>query len=130
MHERIVLHAEPSSVSAARRFCAHTLERWGASGALVDSACLLVSELVTNAILHAGTSCELTFSWPTESEGDVVRIEVSDGDPAAPMAKRYDVAAGSGRGLQLVEALSERYGTLHRGTGKAVWCEVAWEPSR
>ena len=59
-----------------------------------------------------------------------MRIEVTDGDPAAPMAKRYDVDAASGRGLQLVEALSERFGTCTRGTGKGVWCEVAWEPSR
>jgi anti-sigma regulatory factor (Ser/Thr protein kinase) len=130
MHERIVLHAEPSSVSAARRFCAHTLERWGASNDVVDSVCLVVSELVTNAVLHAGTSCELTVSGPTSMAGDVIRIEVTDGDPAAPMSKRYDVDAASGRGLQLVEALSERYGTRRESGGKAVWCEVAWEPSR
>ena len=130
MHESIVLHAEPSSVGAARRFCARTLERWGASTDLVDSVCLVVSELVTNAVLHAGTTCQLTVSGPESVAADVVRIEVTDGDPAAPLAKRYDVDAASGRGLHLVEALSDRFGTQHRGDGKAVWCEVAWEPSR
>ena len=130
MHERIVLHAEPSSVGAARRFCKQTLEHWGASRELVDSVCLVVSELVTNAVLHAGTSCELTVSGPASVDADVVRIEVIDGDASAPLAKRYDVDAASGRGLHLVEALSDRFGTQHRGDGKAVWCEVAWEPSR
>jgi anti-sigma regulatory factor (Ser/Thr protein kinase) len=130
MHERIVLHADPSSVGAARRFCARTLAGWGASDELVDSVCLVVSELVTNAVLHAGTSCELTVSGPESVAADVVRIEVTDGDPAAPLAKRYDVDAASGRGLHLVEALSDRFGTQHRGDGKAVWCEVAWVPSR
>ena len=97
---------------------------------MVDSVCLVVSELVTNAVLHAGTSCELTVSGPESVAADVVRIEVTDGDPTAPLAKRYDVDAASGRGLQLVEALSDRFGTQHQGDGKAVWCEVAWEPSR
>jgi anti-sigma regulatory factor (Ser/Thr protein kinase) len=130
MQERIVLDAEPSSVGAARRFCARTLERWGASADLVDSVSLLVSELVTNAILHAGTSCQLTVKGPDALDAGVVRIEVSDGDSAVPVPKRYDVDAASGRGLQMVEALSQRYGTVQDGGGKAVWCEVAWEPSR
>ena len=127
MQERIVLHAEPASVGAARRFCAHTLERWGASRDTVDSACLLVSELVTNAVLHAGTSCELIVMGPEDEAGDVVRIEVADGDPGSPLAKRYEVDAASGRGLHLVAALSRRFGTRPLGAGKAVWCELAWE---
>jgi anti-sigma regulatory factor (Ser/Thr protein kinase) len=130
MQERIVLHAEPSSVGAARRWCARTLERWGASGDVVDSACLLVSELVTNAVLHAGTSCELTVKRPAAVEGDVVRIEVADGDPGTPVAKHYEVEAASGRGLHLIEAISDRYGTRPLGAGKAVWCELAWESGR
>jgi anti-sigma regulatory factor (Ser/Thr protein kinase) len=130
MHERIVLHAEPSSVGTARRFCARTLRRWGASGDVVDSVCLVVSELVTNAVLHAGTSCELTVLGPGEVGGDVIRIEVADGDAAEPVTKRYEVQAASGRGLLLVEALSERFGTRKLGAGKTVWCDVAWEPSR
>jgi two-component sensor histidine kinase len=96
----------------------------------VESACLVVSELVTNAVLHAGTSCELTVKGPAEVDGEVVRIEVADGDPGSPLSKRYDVEAGSGRGLQLVEALSERFGTRPLGAGKTVWCEVAWAPVR
>jgi anti-sigma regulatory factor (Ser/Thr protein kinase) len=129
MHERIVLHAEPASVGTARRFCAGTLGRWGASRNLVDSACLLVSELVTNAILHAGTTCELTVTGPADASRGVIRIEVTDGDAATPVTKRYDVEveAGSGRGLQLVEALSQRFGTRQVDAGKAVWCEMPWE---
>ncbi len=43
------------------------------------------------------------------------------------MSKRYELEAASGRGLQLVEALSERFGTHRIEAGKRVWCEVAWE---
>ena len=59
-----------------------------------------------------------------------MRIEVTDGDPAAPLAKRYDVDAASGRGLQLVEALSERFGTQHarRRQGGVVRGGVGAEP--
>jgi anti-sigma regulatory factor (Ser/Thr protein kinase) len=130
VQDRIVLHAEPASVGAARRFSARTLERWGASVDMIESVCLLVSELVTNAVLHAGTTCELAVLGPDEVVGDVVRIEVTDGDSMMPMDKHYEVDAASGRGLQLVEALSERYGTSIIDAGKRVWCEVAWEPIR
>src|SRR3954453_6160884 len=129
MQERIVLHADPASVGAARRFSARILQGWGASGELVDSACLVVSELVTNAVLHAGTGCELAVIGPVDGGRDVVRIEVTDGDPVTPMAKHYEVDAASGRGLQLVEALSERFGTNVIEAGKRVWCEITWEPS-
>lgn len=121
MSDTIVLGAEPSSVGQARRFASGLLEKWDADEAIKDLVTLLVSELVTNVVLHAGTTCELSLSRDRR-----LRVEVTDGSSAAPMRKRYDVDAASGRGMHLLEALSDRCGTEATPTGKRVWFEVAW----
>jgi len=123
MSNRIVLGAEPASVGRARRFCAGVLEGWQANEATVDLVTLLVSELVTNVVLHAGTPCELAIT-----SGPPLRVEVADGNPTPPVQKRYDTDAGSGRGLHLLEVLSDRYGTDALPGGKLVWFEVGWQP--
>ena len=69
--------AEASSVAAARRFARRSLEAWGAPD-LLDAASLVVSELVTNAVVHAGTPARLSLTL----HGDQLRIEVEDRHPA------------------------------------------------
>jgi anti-sigma regulatory factor (Ser/Thr protein kinase) len=120
MADRIVLGAEPASVGRARRFCAGILEGWHAPDATVDVVTLLVSELVTNVVLHAGTPCELAIN-----DGPPLRVEVADGSTEPPIQKHYDTDAGSGRGLHLLEVLSDRFGTDLTPTGKMVWFEVS-----
>ena len=68
--------AEASSVAEARRFARRTLEEWG-EDELVDSASLIVSELVTNAVVHTGTTARLTL----RSAGASLRIDVEDQHP-------------------------------------------------
>lgn len=93
---------------------------------LVDVATLLVSELVTNAVVHAHTDVEvLVVAGP-----DGVRVEVHDGSPVPPVPRHYGGTATTGRGLELVELLSDRHGTAHDegvGTGKTVWFELGTE---
>ncbi len=122
MADRIVLGAEPASVGRARRFCAGILEEWDANDATVDLVTLLVSELVTNVVLHAGTPCELNIEG-----GPRLRVEVADGSTEPPVQKHYDNDAGSGRGLHLLEVLSDRFGTDLTDHGKRVWFEVGWQ---
>jgi DNA-binding NarL/FixJ family response regulator len=86
----------------------------------LDTLVLLTSELVTNVVAHARTTCHLGV----ELFPDVVRVSVSDqsGTPLQPRTAR--VEDESGRGLSLVETLSSNWGIITRVTGKTVWFEV------
>jgi anti-sigma regulatory factor (Ser/Thr protein kinase) len=127
--ERIttVLEPNPASASAARHFVAANLEG-RADPNVVDTGVLLVSELVTNAVLHALSEIELAVIV----RGDTVRIEVVDHSSVLPARKDYSEEAGTGRGLLLVEAMASAWGSELRDGGKVVWVEVvapADEPS-
>ncbi|HEU5151434.1 MAG TPA: ATP-binding protein [Iamia sp.] len=124
MGDTIRLDAEPRSVGHARRFASATLEGWGVAAELIDTCVLLVSELATNAVLHARTPFTVTIE-----RRPVLRVEVHDGDPRLPHPRDYGPEASSGRGLHLVELLSQSSGTVTSPDGgKAVWFEMAWDP--
>jgi anti-sigma regulatory factor (Ser/Thr protein kinase) len=109
-----------AAAAAARRYVADVLARLGRED-LVDSARLGVSELVTNACLHAASPCVVRVI-PT---GETMRIEVSDDSPLVPVQSRREGTAGTGRGLLLVEAAG-RWGVDDRddgAAGKTVWFE-------
>jgi anti-sigma regulatory factor (Ser/Thr protein kinase) len=113
-----------ASAGAARRFVWATLESWDLD-ALADTATLLVSELVGNVVLHAGTDADVVVR---RSAGRV-RVEVVDGSSQLPVRKLYSDTATTGRGLALVEKLSTRWGAeTSSGGGKSVWFELA-EPA-
>ncbi len=121
--DRLRLNPSPSSVAEARRFSQLWLNTEGASE-LVDVVALLVSELVTNVVLHARTPFELSL----EHRGDRLRVAVADQADGVPVRKSIDVDAGSGRGLMLVDAMSLAAGldVGADGQGKQVWCELRW----
>jgi len=86
---------------------------------LTDEALLLVTELVTNAVVHAGTAVELTI----EARADGLRVEVLDRSPGTlPLIRESpeDIREG-GRGIFLLDVLSTEWGTRHFVGGKAVW---------
>jgi anti-sigma regulatory factor (Ser/Thr protein kinase) len=91
-----------------------------------EPALVVLSELVTNAVLHGAEPIQASVSC----HEDALRIEVFDGDPdtseLVPVAARDAVDPG-GRGLQIVDALSRSWGVTRRGEGKTVWAEVAFE---
>jgi serine/threonine-protein kinase RsbW len=112
--------AVPASVAAARRFTTDALA--GIALETLETAELLVSELATNCIRHVGTGFELTI----RSSAKEIRVEVTDhggGEPQMRHPKPTDV---SGRGLRIVDMLSERWGVEHAtGAGKTVWFTLA-----
>jgi anti-sigma regulatory factor (Ser/Thr protein kinase) len=125
---RAQIRLDPQALSArrARRFVAETLQSWTLSGPvdenLVDVATLLVSELVTNAVVHAGSPALLVVR-PSERPG-CVRVEVCDQDAEPPIVHAFDPDATDGRGLALVAALADRWGVQPTAVGKSVWFEL------
>ncbi|MGW0204402.1 ATP-binding protein [Streptomyces sp. NPDC003233] len=121
---RFELAAHPGSVAQARRLAHARLTGWSVCADTCDSAALVVSELVTNAIVHTASSrvvCEL------QDHDDTVRIAVRDegcapGEPH-PSPQRPDEEHG--RGLLLVDALCRAWGAQEHGPGLLVWAELA-----
>ena len=120
------LPSDRASVGAARRFAADVLAQWHATE-LADTVALLVSELVTNAVVHTPTDVELTLCLGPER----LRVEVVDESERLPESKATDDEATTGRGLFIVEALAQAWGVEARGAGgKAVWFELARSEDR
>lgn len=119
MRVSATLPAEPASAAAARQFVRATLAAWQLRQ-FADAASLLVSELVTNAVLHAGSVSIVTISC----EAGVVRVEVSDSSTAQVQPRHYSADAGTGRGLMLVQAIASSWGNAAIVDGKRVWFEL------
>ncbi len=112
----ITLSGDTDSVPAARRFLADEL--WGrVEEDVLDTASLLVSEVVTNSVLHARTETSVQLSW----NGSGVVVEVSDHSPLRPGRRPHSAESITGRGLDLVEGLADDYGLILRAVGKTVW---------
>lgn len=92
----------------------------GTPAARLDDAALVLSELVTNAVLHGRTPLSVLLRLT----GDVLRVEVADDSAIGPSFSMLDPTAVTGRGLLLVSELADAWGIEPRGTGKAVWCEL------
>ena len=110
---------DPASLSAreARRFVRSLLLDAGRD-AWVEPAELAISEVVTNVVLHAHTGFDLTVRLAD----DHVRVEVRDRNPALPRQREYDDQATTGRGMALVEAVTDAHGVTPLGAdGKVVW---------
>ena len=119
MDARTTLAADPASAGLARGFLRARLVEWDAWH-LEESATLLVSELVTNAVLHARSETMLSLIY----DDGVLRVEVADSSLVGVQRRRYAYDAATGRGLLLVEALSTAWGTIATEEGKAVWFEL------
>ncbi|MFJ4095600.1 ATP-binding protein [Kitasatospora sp. NPDC089913] len=103
------------------------LRRWGVAE-LIDTAELLSSELVTNAIRHTDRDAMFTarlYREPAAAGGRArLRVEVEDESDLRPTRRTPGEQASSGRGLMLVEALADGWGVEPRGSGKRVWFEL------
>ncbi|MET9447281.1 ATP-binding protein [Streptomyces cinerochromogenes] len=115
--------AEPREVPALRRIIRQHLAHWGLLG-VVDAAQLCVSELATNVIKHVGVGVPATLV--VSMEGTNLRLEVRDPSmEQLPRAVRTEGEEEDGRGLALVDAMSQKWGVCLRADGKATWCELA-----
>jgi anti-sigma regulatory factor (Ser/Thr protein kinase) len=115
---RLQLPPEPSSAGVARRFVASSLAAGDEVGEL---AVLLVSELASNAVLHARTPFELVV----DNDAARLRVEVHDTNPTMPMLKDYVAESVTGRGLHMVASSADNWGFEARHDGKIVWFELA-----
>ena len=116
------LSADLRAVADARRFLLQTLRAWGIDGDVSASAELIVSELVTNAITHTGSSPRLEISHLGDS--GALRVAVSDGSTRHPATRDAGPDALGGRGMAIVEVLAERWGVSDQGEGKVVWAQL------
>jgi DcmR-like sensory protein/histidine kinase-like protein len=114
--------AGPDAPFAARRFLAGLLGR-RPYGDRVNphDAQLVVSELATNAVMHAGTP----FSVGVRYDGSAVRISVQDSSSTQPIMRENNPTALSGRGLRLIAMVSRAWGIDYGPDGKTVWAELA-----
>ncbi|GAB3760331.1 hypothetical protein GCM10027600_00150 [Nocardioides ginsengisegetis] len=121
----VLLESDPRAPGAARRFLREALAGWGIDDDAVDTAQLCLSELVTNVVMHARTSSELIVAL----EDGVLTVLVRDlggssrsGDPTTiTISEDDDPLRVFGRGLMLVDALADRWGSEQDATGTTAW---------
>ena len=123
MDREVTLPDGPEGASFARRAMARAADLWRLDREMTDTALLLVSELVTNAIRHGTPPVRLSL----QLDRDRLRVEVTDSSPALPELTRPDPEQIGGRGLQIVQLLAARWGasSSSRRLGKTVWFELS-----
>jgi anti-sigma regulatory factor (Ser/Thr protein kinase) len=117
MDIEVKLEPRPQAAGLARRFVARELEALGYSG-LVDDACLIVSELVTNSVRYAPGK---PLWVDLRRTGKHVVLEVWDCSTEPPLAQDQDFLAEGGRGIHVVEELGRRFGYDLFCCGKVTW---------
>ncbi|KMS86952.1 MULTISPECIES: ATP-binding SpoIIE family protein phosphatase [Streptomyces] len=121
-----VAQDEPERIAEARQHLRGLLHDW-ASAEQVDSAVLLVSEMVTNVLVHTDADALLLAEVMGEGPGRRLRVEVFDTGDDLPHKRRPGELASSGRGLMLIGLLADGWGVDPRGEGKSIWFEL-YEP--
>ena len=133
---QLEIRPDPTEVGRARRWARSRLagSGIGADEPLAETLILLVSELVTNAVVHTGCPAVLRLSLPdaadsadaadSDDSAATVRLEVADASARPPKPRHADGGETNGRGLALVDGLADRWGWNPEGAGKRIWCEV------
>ncbi len=117
---RTILRPDPAQVAAGRRFVREALTAWEQTE-LTQAACLLTSEILTNAVRNTRHAVGLSLYRTTRE----IVVEVTDDNAQRPQLTLPDPADESGRGLTLVDALADAWGVRPSGTGKIVWFTFA-----
>ncbi|MGX1755490.1 ATP-binding SpoIIE family protein phosphatase [Streptomyces lydicus] len=118
-----VAQAEPERIAEARRQVRDVLHDW-ADPDQVDSAVLMVSEMVTNVLLHTDGEALLVAEITGERGARRIRVDVADSSDELPHRRCPGELASSGRGLMLLELLAGSWGVDPRGDGKSTWFEL------
>lgn len=121
---RMHIHqADPSGISEVRAAVRQGLAHWQA-GYLADNIEIATTEMINNALTHTESGALMSMELLPGSP-DLIRLEVEDRSSYGPRRRRPGPMSTSGRGLMLIEAVADRWGSEPRGQGKAVWCEFA-----
>ncbi|MFG2139424.1 ATP-binding protein [Streptomyces sp. NPDC048650] len=124
---QLEVRPDPAEVGRARQWARSRLLGSGieADEPLAETLILLISELVTNAVVHTGSAAKvrICFSGSGAAVG-TVRVEVLDASARPPRQRHADGEDTNGRGLELVDGLADRWGWQQEGVGKRIWCEV------
>ncbi|MEU6677990.1 ATP-binding protein [Streptomyces sp. NPDC046853] len=141
LHVQLEVRPDPAEVGRARRWARSRLAGSGieVDEPLAETLILLISELVTNAVVHTGCPAVLRMRLPDAPDvaadaagaagsapagSGTVRVEVADTSARPPKPRHADGDATNGRGLELVDGLADRWGWQTEGAGKSIWCEV------
>ncbi|MER8046790.1 SpoIIE family protein phosphatase [Streptomyces sp. NPDC094032] len=122
-----VAQAEPERIAAAREQLRQLLHDWSDADQ-VDSAVLMVSEMVTNVLVHTDGDALLVAEVVCGAESRRLRVEVADASDELPHKRHPGEMASSGRGLWLMEMLAHAWGVDPRGEGKSIWFELHEPP--
>ncbi|MCP3819369.1 SpoIIE family protein phosphatase [Streptomyces sp. A3M-1-3] len=118
-----VAQAEPERLAGARQQVRELLHDWS-DDEQVDAAVLMVSETVTNVLVHTDGDALLVAEATGEIGSRRLRVEVADASDELPHKRRPGEMASSGRGLLLMEMLADSWGVDPRGEGKSIWFEL------
>lgn len=118
-----VKQAEPERIAEARHQVRDVLHDWSDEDQ-VDSAVLMVSEMVTNVLMHTDGDALLVAEITGEKGSRRIRVDVADSSDELPHRRTPGELASSGRGLVLMELLAGAWGVDPRGDGKSTWFEL------
>lgn len=122
----VVVPPMPESVKAARDWARERMALWGVPDGDQHTIVTGISELITNAVLHAGTESHLTL----DLDSGLLAVTVADsGNRGEPLLTGADAMAVRGRGLSLVRAVADAFGTHRTSAGTTVWFEIEVEPT-
>ena len=113
--------ADTSASRVARRFLQETSGAWELPPDLTEVAQLVVSELVSNAVEHAGTGSTISLELVDRR----LKVSVRDGSTTQPVSRPLDLVSFRGRGLPLIDQVSEDWGVRYHPDGKTVWAVLA-----
>ncbi|MFE9256745.1 ATP-binding protein [Streptomyces sp. NPDC006879] len=118
--------ADPAEVGRARRWARSRLAGYGIrlDEPVAETLILLISELVTNAVVHTGCPAVLRMLFGDSGPTGTVRVEVTDVSCHPPAQRHAENEDTHGRGLELVDGLADRWGWQPEGAGKRIWCEI------
>ncbi len=125
MRTSTTLPPDLASVPAARRWAVSLCLAQGLSAEVVGDVALLVSELVTNGVVHGRSELTLELVIDVGDDGRFsLHVEVADGDSRLPRIETRDAEAIGGRGLGIVTAVADDFGVRELPFGKAVWFDL------
>ncbi|MFD6115372.1 SpoIIE family protein phosphatase [Streptomyces yangpuensis] len=124
-----VAQAEPERIAGARRQVRELLHDW-ADEEQLDSVVLMVSEMVTNVLVHTDGDALLVAEAVGELGERRLRVEVADSSDELPHKRHPGEMASSGRGVLLMEMLADAWGVDPRGEGKSIWFELYEQSKR